>query len=113
LLGAAIGAAQPCVNTAERLSTTDLRESMIPTASDTAPAVAQPFILRIPASPATGRLATRCAVASLDEAVGLYEAARDESGEGASTFAAGEVTGPNGERYCISYNGRLKPMVRP
>jgi hypothetical protein len=83
------------------------------TRKNTAPAEALPFLLSIPGSHETGRRAIRRAVASLDEAVGLYEAVRDESGEGASTFAAGEVTGPNGERYRISCNGLVKPTVRP
>ena len=81
----------------------------MPTADDTAPTVAQPFLLTIPASPETGRRATRCEVASLDEAVTAYEALRDQSGEGASTFAAGEVSGPGGARWRISYNGRVQP----
>lgn len=85
------------------------------TESLSAPAEAQSFILRIPASPETGRRAIRRAVSSLDEAVQLYESTRDESGEGASTFAAGEVRGPGGARWQISYNGRIQPRagVRP
>ena len=77
----------------------------------TAPAEAHPFSLYIAASRETGRPALRRAVASLDEAVALYEQTRDESGEGASTFAAGEVTGPGGARWRISYNGRLAPTA--
>lgn len=80
------------------------------TESLSAPTEAQPFLLTIPASPETGRRAIRREVASLDEAVTAYEALRDQSGEGASTFAAGEVTGPSGERYRISYNGRVWPV---
>lgn len=75
----------------------------------TAPTPAHPFILTIPGSAETGRAAIRREVISLDEAVRLYEAARDESGEGASTFAPGSVTGPGGARWRISYNGRVKP----
>lgn len=71
-----------------------------------------PFTLKIPGSPETGRRAIRHEVHSLDEAVHVYEAARDESGEGASTFAPGEVTGPGGARWRISYNGRIQPTVR-
>jgi hypothetical protein len=76
--------------------------------------VGTPFTLRIPGSSETGRRATRREVATLDEAVTAYEALRDESGEGASTFAAGSVTGPGGACWRISYNGRVQPKaVRP
>lgn len=81
------------------------------THKSTAPAVAHPFLLHIPGSRETGRPALRREVASLEEAVTVYEAARDESGEGASTFAAGEVTGPGGARWRISYNGRIQPTA--
>ena len=79
----------------------------------TAPAEAHPFLLHIPGSHETGRPVLRREVASLDEAVALYEQTRDESGEGASTFAAGDVTGPGGARWRVSYNGRVQPKVRP
>ena len=75
----------------------------------TAPTAAHPFLLHIPGSRETGRPELRREVASLDEAVALYEQTRDESGEGASTFAAGEVTGPGGTRWRVSYNGRIQP----
>ena len=83
------------------------------TAKSTAPTVAHPFLLHIPGSRETGRPALRREVASLDEAVALYEQTRDESDEGASTFAPGEVTGPGGARWRVSYNGRVQPKVRP
>ena len=83
------------------------------TEKHSAPAEAHPFLLHIPGSRETGRHAIRCEVASLDEAVTVYEAARDESSEGASTFAPGEVTGPGGARWRVSYNGRVQPEVRP
>ena len=83
------------------------------TAKSTAPAEAHPFLLHIPGSRETDRPALRREVASLDEAVALYEQTRDESGEGASTFAPGEVTGPGGARWRLSYNGRVQPKVRP
>ena len=78
----------------------------------TAPTVAHPFLLHIPGSPETGRPVLRREVASLDEAVALYEQTRDESDEGASTFAPGEVTGPGGARWRVSYNGRVQPTVQ-
>lgn len=80
------------------------------TAKSTAPTGA-PFTLDIPGSPETGRRAIRRSVASLDEAVTVYEQTRDESGEGASTFASGEVIGPGGARWRISYNGRVQPKA--
>ena len=83
------------------------------TAKSTAPAEAHPFLLHIPGSRETDRPALRREVASLDEAVALYEQTRDESDEGASTFAPGEVTGPGGARWRLSYNGRVQPKVRP
>lgn len=85
------------------------------TAQTTRAAPAQSFVLRIPGSAETGRAAIRREVISLDNAVRLYEAARDASGEGASTFAPGSVTGPGGARWRISYNGRIQPSkaVRP
>jgi len=72
-----------------------------------APTAAQSFILRIPGSPETGRREFRALCESIDEAVVAYETLRDGSGEGASTFADGELieTG-GGKRYRISYNGR-------
>lgn len=82
------------------------------TAKSTAPAEAHPFLLHIPGSRETDRPALRREVASLDEAVALYEQTRDESGEGASTFAPGDVTGPGGARWRVSYNGRVQPTVQ-
>ena len=79
------------------------------THKSTAPVAAHPFLLHIPGSRETGRPVLRREVASLDEAVQVYERARDESGEGASTFAPGEVTGPGGTRWRVSYNGRIQP----
>lgn len=70
----------------------------MPTANDTAPTEAHSYVLCIPGSGETGRPAVRREVATLDEAVRLLEAARDESGEGASTFASGSVIGPGGAR---------------
>ena len=81
------------------------------TEKHSAPAEAHPFSLYVPGSRETGRPALRRAVVSLDEAVTVYESARDESGEGASTFAPGEVAGPGGARWRISYNGRVQPKV--
>ncbi|MGC8517384.1 MAG: hypothetical protein ACP5P4_02490 [Steroidobacteraceae bacterium] len=81
------------------------------TADPTAPTVAHPFVLHVPGSRETGRPALRREVASLDEDVTVYQSARDESGEGASTFAPGEVTGPGGGRWRVSYNGRVQPKV--
>ena len=83
------------------------------TEKHSAPTEAHPFLLHIPGSPETGRPVLRREVASLDEAVALYEQTRDESGEGASTFAPGDVTGPGGARWRLSYNGRVQPKVRP
>ncbi|MFZ0549316.1 MAG: hypothetical protein WAM21_00755 [Steroidobacteraceae bacterium] len=76
-------------------------------------AQAPSLTLTIPASTETGRAAVRRAVESLNEAISLYEEARDKSGEGASTFAAGEVTASSGERHRISYNGRLAEAQEP
>jgi hypothetical protein len=70
-------------------------------------------MLTIPGSAETGRGAVRREVDSLEEAVALYERIRDESGEGASTFAAGGVTGPGGARWRIFYNGRVQPRGQP
>ncbi|MBZ5709375.1 SNF2-related protein [Nannocystis pusilla] len=46
-------------------------------------------------------------VGSLDEASHEYRAAVDASGEGASTFPSGEVILSDGQRYQVSYNGRV------
>ena len=79
------------------------------TEKHSAPTAAHPFLLHIPGSRETGRPVLRREVASLDEAVTVYESVRDDSGEGASTFAPGEVTGPGGTRWRVSYNGRIQP----
>lgn len=42
-------------------------------------------------------------VETLEEASAVYERLREESGEGASTFPDGRITGG----YRISYNGRV------
>lgn len=36
-----------------------------------------------------------------------YSAARDASGEGASTWPMGQLSGPNGDVLFVSYNGRV------
>jgi hypothetical protein len=47
-------------------------------------------------------------VRSYQHASEVYEAARDESGEGASTFPCGKITiGPNKVVAEVSYNGRV------
>lgn len=46
-------------------------------------------------------------VASIEEASRLYCAARDASGEGASTWPTGLLTGPDGEEFFISFNGKV------
>ncbi|MHB1542230.1 MAG: hypothetical protein ACYCV6_18750 [Steroidobacteraceae bacterium] len=81
------------------------------TRENAAPAEALPFLLSIPGSTETGRRAIRREVASLDEAVRLYEGARDACGEWASTFAAGEVIAASGARWRVSYNGRVQPKA--
>lgn len=62
--------------------------------------------LTIKGSRSTGRAPLRATVATLADAVRIYEGARDGSGEGASTFADGEVIADDGARVRISYNGR-------
>jgi hypothetical protein len=84
----------------------------MPTADLPAPPSAHPFTLTIPGSAETGRGAGCHGVDSLEAAVELYERIRDESGEGAATFAPGAVTGPGGARWRISYNGRVQPQGR-
>jgi hypothetical protein len=83
----------------------------MPTANDTAPSVAHSFILRIPGSAETGRREFRALAETIEEAVIAYEALRDESGEGASTFADGElIEAGSGKRYRIHYNGRTEVL---
>lgn len=62
--------------------------------------------LTIKGNRSTGRAPLRAMVATLADAVRAYEEARDGSGEGASTFADGEVVADDGARVRISYNGR-------
>lgn len=101
---------------AERLPPPERKRFESCNRESSAPAEAQPsFLFLIPGSAETSRRAIRRAVSSLDEAVQVYETARDEFSEGASTFAAGEVRGPGGARWRVSYNGRIQPSagVRP
>ena len=48
----------------------------------------------------------KCDVTSLEDASSKYQAARNESGEGASTFPCGKVRTAT-TSYHISYNGRV------
>ena len=72
---------------------------------------AQPFLFIIPGSRETGRSTLHREVASLDEAVTLYESIRDESREGESTFAAGAFVAASGAHWRISYNGHVQPKA--
>ena len=63
----------------------------------------QPFAFRL----SIGRRHT-AACASLSDAATLFEHLRDESGEGASSWPDGRVVNrESGERFRISYNGRV------
>jgi hypothetical protein len=44
---------------------------------------------------------------SIAAASAAYCADRDASGEGASTWPTGLLTGPDGEQFFVSYNGKV------
>ena len=46
-------------------------------------------------------------VPSIEVAVAVFERARDESGEGASTWPDGKILTDDGRSHRISYNGRV------
>ena len=78
-------------------------------ATPDSPAEEAHMILRIQreGSPYHIALNVQSRVSSLEEASREYRRAALASGEGASTFPAGQVVLPNGPTYTISYNGRV------
>jgi predicted RNase H-like HicB family nuclease len=80
-----------------------------PTAAEPSATVDQTMLLRIQreATPDHPALDVQERVSSLEEASREYRRAVEASGEGASTFPAGQVVLPNGPTYTISYNGRV------